>query len=344
MNDSPRILIIRTSALGDIVHALPVLTALRKEIPEAHIGWVVEEAFAPLLSGHPALNTLLSVNLRGWRRRPYSPRVIREFISFLSALGSFSAEIVLDLMGNHKAGVLAALTLGDRRIGHRAADRRERSSAVWISEPVTASGAHVVDRMLSVLAPLGIETPNPSFGADQILEQEPVAPVAGDDEPFLLLHPATGWANKDYPADRWGTVAASLHEETGVAVRIAPGPGEQGVADEVARSAGGSLQVLPPLPLPQLVYLQRRARLVLGGDTGPVHLAHALGTPVVCVMGPTDPERNGPYGGEAEAAVYHRLPCSFCHRRLGETKACLLEITPETIVSKSLARLRERCV
>lgn len=334
-----RVLIVRTSAMGDIVHALPVLERVRRLLPRAQIGWVVEAAFAPLLEGHPSLDAVLPVGLRTWRRRPWSRVSWREAIEFLGRLQNFSADIVLDLMGTHKAGLIGACTLADHRLGLRRADRREPSSAIWMSATTPATGRHSVDRMLSVLS-AGDLVPNnrepTSFGPD-LLPSRPWRRGPDATGQFALLHPCTSWSNKNYPVESWSTVVRSLRREAGLETWIAWGPGEEARARRLAELA--EAKILETLTtLPELVALSRAARLVLGGDTGPVHLAHALGTPVVCVMGPTDPDRNGPYG-MPEAAVAHRLPCSFCYRRLDEPKACLLNIAPEQVVEKAIAIL-----
>lgn len=323
-----RILIVRTSALGDVIHALPVLTALRRHLPEAKIGWVVEEGMAPVLSGHPDLDELLTVRLRQWRR--LSPGGVRELGGFLSALDRFSPDVVLDLMGNHKAGVLSALTLADRRIGFARRSRREPSSALWISEPVVPRGTHAVDRMLSLLDALGIPPEPADFGPEKLFPGEPKG-ISGR---YVLLHPGAGWANKRYPPAWWGQAARLLQERTGFPTWIAAARGEEALAAEVERESGGAARTVPAPDLPTLASLIRRARLMMGGDTGPTHMAQALGTPVLMLMGPTDPERHGPYGAP-EHALYKRLGCSFCYKRLGETKACLLEIPPRRVAERA---------
>jgi heptosyltransferase-1 len=355
--DRARILLVRTSSLGDVVHTLPVLAALRRRLPAATLGWVVEEAFAPVLTGHPDLDRLIVVRLRHWSRRPLAPRTLREVAGFLAALRRFAPQVVLDLMGNHKAAVIALLSLAGRRIGHARAWRREPSSAVWLSETVPARGTHAVDRALSLLDALGLPPEAPDFRGDQILggaaAAEPPAPgglgagagaggsrsrgtEAGD--PFALLHPGAGWGNKAYPPAWWGEAARLLHGATGVRTRVAAAPGEEGLAAAVVAAGGEAAELASAPDLRALAVLLRRAALVLGGDTGPTHLAHALGAPVLMVMGPTDPARHGPYGAP-ERAVYRRLPCSFCHRRFAETKACLLEILPERLAERAAALL-----
>ena len=333
---APSILIVRTSALGDVVQALPVLTALERHLPEARIGWVVEAAFAPLLDGHPGLDELLEVRLRHWRRRPFSRATWREMAAFVGRLDRFAPQVVLDLMGNHKAGLISALTLADRRLGLGRAWRREPSSAVWLSDTVPPRGVHAVDRMLSVLDGLGLPREAADFGGDRL----PVARLPGElrDGPFAVVLPGAAWENKRYPSAWWGEVARLLAADPGLPTLVAAGPGEEGLAAGVEEASAGAAQSLPILSLPQLATLLGRASLVLGGDTGPLHLAHALGTPVCCVMGPTDPERHGPYG-EADEVVCKRLPCSFCHRRLEGVKACLLELPPEEVARRARRRL-----
>jgi len=329
-----RILIVRTSALGDVVHALPVLTALRRHFPQARIGWVIEEAMAPVLAGHPDLDEAIAVRLRHWGKEPFSRRTLRELGAFLAALDRFAPDVTLDLMGNHKAGAISALTLCDRRIGAARRSRREPSSAVWISEPVVPRGAHSVDRMLSLLDGLGLPAEPADFGPDKIFREVPGTLP----EPFVLIHPGAGWANKVYPPERWGEVARRLREATGLPALVARARSEEKLAAAIEAAGGGAARTVSAPDLPALAALLRRARLVLGGDSGPIHLAHALGTPVLMVMGPTAPERNGPYGAP-ERAIWRRLPCSFCHRRFAETKACLLEIPADRVAERAVELL-----
>lgn len=333
------LLLVRTSALGDVVHALPVLTAARRHFPEARIAWVVEEAFAPLLQGHRDLDRVLPVRLRAWRKRPFEAHTRREVIAFLRTLRAFRADVALDLMGNHKGGVLAALSGARRRIGPARHRRREPSSVLWITEGAEARGEHAVERALAVLERLDVPAGTADFGPERLvpdrrpgLEEGTADAGAG----FVLLHPGAGWGNKVYPPERWGRVARGVADATGLAVRVAlaPAPAERELAATVVATSAGAADAVEASDLPGLAELSRRARLVLGGDTGPVHLAHALGTPVLQVMGPTDPRRHGPYGAP-ERALARPLPCSYCYQRFAETKACLLEIPPGAVVERA---------
>lgn len=325
-----------------MVHALPVLTALRRHFPTARIGWVVEEGMAPVLAGHPDLDELLTVRLRAWGRRPFSVETVRGLQSFLAALDRFAPEVVLDLMGNHKAGAISALTLADRRIGAAEKHRREPSSGVWINEPVVPRGTHAVDRMLSLLDGLGVPAAAADFGAAKLFRGGEEGSDRSDRSVgFALLHPGAGWGNKIYPPVWWGAAVRRLRDETGVATRVAVAPGEERLAAEVVAASGGAAEAVPAGGLPRLAALIRRSALVLGGDSGPTHLAHALGVPILMLMGPTDPLRNGPYGAP-DLALWKTLPCSFCHRRFTATKACLLEIPAARVAERAAEILARR--
>ena len=339
--DGRRILIVRTSALGDVVHALPVLTALRRALPQAHLGWIVEEGMAPLLRGHPDLDELVVVRLRAWRKTPLRPATWREVGGLLSALDRFAPDVALDLMGNHKAGLLAAISAAERRVGAARRDRREPSSAVWMTERVRRmdgpAGRHAVDRALSLLAALGLPPEPADFGGGKLLKGVPPAAarlLSETRKPFVLLHPGAGWVNKRYPPAWWGEAARRLADLGGPPTWVAVARGEEGLAAEVAAAGGGAVREVPAQDLATFAALARGAALVLGGDSGPVHLAHALGAPVLMVMGPTDPKRTGPYGAP-ERALFRLLPCSFCHRRFDAAKACLLEIPPAAVAARA---------
>lgn len=332
--------------MGDVVHCLPVLSALRRQFPEARIGWVIESVFAPLLEGHPDVDRLITVRLRAWRRHPFSAGVRREIGTAVAEMRQFQPDVALDLMGNHKGGLLALASGARQRIGAARSSRRESSSALWINRPVTVTGRHAVDRALDLAAALGGDRAATDFGADKICRRVPPAAAAflsRREAPFVLIQAGAGWGNKTYPAAWWGRVAHDLQRRAGVEVWVPVAPGEEHLARAVVESSSGAARAVDAAPLPFLAALLRHSRLVLGGDTGPIHLARALGTPVLCLIGPTDPERNGPYpsaaGATAAQILWHPLPCSNCYRRFAEPKACLLGIPPGKVVEKALALL-----
>lgn len=299
---------------------------------------------APLLEGHPDLDELLIVSLRTWRRQLHRGGTWAAMRDFFVGLERFAPDLVLDLMGNHKAGALAALTLADRRVGVAPRFRREPSSAIWINEPVIPLGEHSVDRALATLDALDLPHEPADFGGSKLLREEPVEALdrlASTTDPRTLIQPGAGWGNKRYPPERWGQVARLLERNLGLRSWVAAGPAEESLADEVVAASEGSAEALVAPTLAHLAVFLRRALLVLGGDTGPVHLAHALGTQVLCLMGPTAPETNGPYG-DKEGALWRQLPCSFCHKRFEGAKLCLTDLRPKEVAERARYLLGRR--
>jgi heptosyltransferase-1 len=329
-----RVLLIRTSALGDVVHALPVLTAIRRHLPEARLGWVIDEAFAPLLEGHPDLDLVLTAPLRRARRRGARFAGARDAARFLARLRAFRADVALDLMGNHKGALIARLSGARRRIGLDRDGRRESSSAIWVNERIASTAAHAVDRGLALAAALGVPAGAPDFAAERLTCGRDLVPGGR----YAFIHPGAAWGNKRYPVAAWGEVAGGLAAATGLEVRVGAAPGEEALADAVVAASAGAATRLDAPSLGALAGALAGARLVLAGDTGALHLARAFGRPLVALHGPTDPERHGPYGAP-ESALAVRLPCSFCHRRMDEAKPCLLTIAPAAVVARALAAL-----
>jgi heptosyltransferase-1 len=334
---SENILLVRTSALGDLAQALPALVAVRRARPHARLGWVVDEAFAPLLEGHELLDEVLTLPLRRWRRGGAGRH--RDLIRFLRRLRRFRADVALDLMGNHKGALIALASGARRRLGLRRADRREPSSALWLTSTVAARGAHAVERALSVAAAL--------VGWEPTVDFAPAALACGRDRvppgDYVYLHPGAAWGNKRYPPASWGQVAAQVGGATGLEVRVGAAPGETELAEQVVAAGGAGTVRLDAPTLADLVGAIRGARLVLAGDTGAAHLARAFDRPVVAVHGPTDPARHGPWG-RLEAAVFHALPCSFCHQRMDAAKPCLLAIPPAAVAARARAVLGDGSV
>lgn len=337
-----RVLFVRTSAMGDIVHCLPTLVALRRAVPEARVGWVVESTWAPILEGHPDIEQLIRVRTKAWRRGVRRTETRGEIRAAVAAMRAFRADVALDLMGNHKGAILTRLAGAKRSVGASRRERREPSSALWLRETHPVGGEHAVDRALGLLAPLGVEPGPADFGGDRLLADEPSAASAllatrRGGRPLVLLQLGAGWANKIYPMDRWTEVARGL-EQAGAEVWIPTAPGEEHLAMEVEGASEGAARAVDATDFAVLAALMRRASLLIGGDTGPVHLAHALGTPVLSLIGPTDPKRNGPYAA-AEQVLFHELPCSYCYKRFDGPRACLLQITVDEVLERALEQL-----
>ena len=347
-----RLLLVRTSALGDIVHCLPVLVALRRALPEARIAWAVEEVWAPLLDGHPDIDRLIRVRSKAWRKMP-KLAAWRDIRRCVGELRAFGADVAFDLMGNHKGALLARWSGAGRVIGAARADRREGSSSLWMKETVEAgqgsvrSSVHAVDKALDLLRALNLEAGPVDFGGDRLLQTPPESATAllaeldalrAAGKPLVAIQAGAGWANKTWPAEWFGEVACGLARQVDADVRVLLAPGEEHLAKQVVSASDGAARAVDTFDFRALAAVLRRSDLLLGGDTGPLHLAHALGTPVLCLVGPTDPVRNGPYGSP-EGVVFEELPCSYCYKRFDEPKACLLQLTPERVLRLAVARL-----
>jgi ADP-heptose:LPS heptosyltransferase len=301
-------LIVRLSAIGDVVHTLPALAALRRH--GWRTAWLVEPLSRPLLAGNPALDELIEAPAARAFTLAHARRALR---------AARYADVALDLQGLWKSAAWARLSGASRVVGYSRAFRREPSSAVLMGERVEAAeeGGHVIDKNLALLRPLGIdevgrrEFPLPALGVEASEVDRRLAGLGMG--AFAILNPGGGWKSKLWPAERYGEVARGLRER-GLAALVTWGPGEEALADRVVAASAGAAGRAFATTLREYVALARRARLVVAADTGPLHLAAAVGTPVVALFGPTDPARNGPF--EAADVVVRRIPsCAPCHRR-----------------------------
>ncbi len=290
---SPRILIVRLSAIGDVVHGLPVLCALRDHFPEAHLGWVVERRAAAILRGHRALDELIELP-RGWLKSPGEVWRLRR------RLRTLRPGIVVDLQGLAKSAVVAWLSGARRRIGF--GDEKGRELSRWLNnERVDAPAAHVIDANLQLLAPVGIESPAVRFDMPETAADgktiEAMIKQMRLVEGFALLNPGAGWPSKRWPTERFAVVAEHLGRRRGLpSIVVWAGDRERQWAELIMTCSRSHGRLAPPTSLTELAALARRAALFVGSDTGPLHIAAAVGTPCVGLYGPMPAARNGPYG------------------------------------------------
>ncbi len=284
-----RVLVVRLGALGDLVHTLPVVPALRAAMPAVEIHWLVD-------ARHAALATLVEGVDRWvvWEApRIGGDRGLHAVISFLRAQ---RYDAALDLQGLMKSAVLARCSGAARVIGFPSAHLREKAASWCYSEqPEIGEVSHVIDRQLGLLCAVGISHA-PRLFPLRIESTPAVDAVArlADGRRFALLIPGAGWPNKEWGPDRYGALASAMASRWGWTPIVTWGPKERALAEEVVRASNGSARLAPPTNVADLAALARAATIVVGGDTGPVHLSEAAGGRVVCVLGPTDPARNGP--------------------------------------------------
>ena len=295
-----RILIVRLSSMGDVIHTLPLAENARAA---GHsVGWIVERPFAGLLAGHPAIEKVFVADTRRWRRGLLSPDTRREVAALRRETSGFRADAVVDAQGLWKSAVLARLAAGGgsaRIVGFAASSRREPASAILCGTPVVpaADAAHVVDKNLALLGPLGIPAALRAPDASHLLGRpsaEADAFLAAQKRPFVLLHPGAARNEKCWGEERFAHLARGLIRERDVSPVVSWGPGDERRAERL-RSLLPKKPPMPALDFAGLARVIRDAALFVAGDTGPLHLADALGVRTLALYGPTDPARNGPY-------------------------------------------------
>lgn len=290
---SPRILIVRLSAIGDVVHTIPLLNALRDRFPEASLSWVVQKPASVLLEGHPSLDELAETR-RGFLKSPREVRRLRH------RLREHRYDVVIDAQGLTKSALLGWLSGAPLRIGCDGEWGRELSR--WFNnERVHTDAPHAVDRMLQLLSPLGIESPRVRFSIPESSTDlewtETAVREAGMEGGYAVIHPGAGWPSKRWPLNRFAAVTRHLGHRCGLPTMVVWGsPAEREMAGRIVISSKGHAHLAPPRTLRELAALSRRARLFIGSDSGPLHLAAAVGTPCVGLYGPWPAERHGPYG------------------------------------------------
>ncbi len=334
--DFARIVIVKPSSLGDIVHALPTAAALRRRFPKAHMAWVVKREWAEVLEGNPDLNEILPVDLttrRGWWEAIHAIRA-----------GKFN--LAVDLQGLFRSALLGWLSGAPAHIGF--AEAREGST--WLYRYLVQSGnlsLHAVDRYLliaqSLAAPMEPLSPA-SFPlpADPDTTARVVALVGNGDGALVAVNPSARWATKQWSPESFAAVADALHKQ-GVRVALVGAPDDGAVGEQVVRyMQTPPLNLIGKTTLKELIALLRVVRVLVTNDSGPMHLAAAVGTPVVALFGPTDPARTGPYGA-GHTILRSGVPCSPCFSRRCTNAIeleCLTAIHPEQVAEAVLKRLK----
>jgi heptosyltransferase-1 len=344
-----RLLIVRLSAMGDVIHTLPAVQGLRRAFPRAFIGWLIEERWAELLcapgaarrgprsSLRPLVDEVHTVNLKAWGKSPFSISTLQRAATVWNDVRDARYDAAVDLQGAIRSAVLARLS-GARAV-YGAAEPRESPASLWYTRKVVAGGRHVVEQNVSVAeavvghraamkvlaCDLASDLPN-----DPRAEKHTAQRLAelGIGE-FAILNPGAGWGAKRWPAERYGEVARKLADQ-GVRSILNCGPGEEELTRGAKAASGGTAEAMS-CSVSELIALTRRARIFIGGDTGPLHLAAALRVPVVAIFGPTDPARNGPYG--TRSVVLRSAESVTSHARWAAADEGLLTIGSDEVVA-----------
>jgi heptosyltransferase I len=352
-----KILIVKMSALGDVIHTLPALTTLRRHYPEAQITWLVEPGAAEIIRGHPALNRLILWPRGDWQRYACSGRLgclARGVRSFVRELRDTRYDLIIDFQGLLKSAVWVALARGVRKAGYGPGMRHDECSWLVLNErvPAVSNEKHAVERNLLLLEGLGL--PRLPLTYDLLIppaaDQEAGALLAAAglsaDSPFVAIHPRSRWRTKNWPPERFAQVAEGLHAH-GLSVVWTGGPDDRVHVDAIcAALPGRAIRVDGQTSLKTLAAIFRRARAILSTDTGPMHIAASVGTPVVCLFGPTSPASTGPYG-EGHTVIRVDLACSPCFKKTCRTHqyekhACMLRLNVAEVIQAVLDQVARR--
>jgi lipopolysaccharide heptosyltransferase I len=301
-----RFLIIRLSSVGDIVHTLPAVTALGEKFPEAEIHWVIEKRHAPLLEGNPYVRRVVKLDTLGWRKELLSPGTLEQIAGTGRALREISFDVAVDFQGLIKSAVIARLSRSHERLGFAEYWLREPAAGILYTERVTPRGCrHVIELNFSLIERLGVvpvprrdwKFPLPHREADERDVESRLASLGARE--FIVISPGGGWKSKCWAPEKYAGLIRQLEPEITGKILLTGSPEEEPLIAKILQSASAPRAAYFPSTILQLIALARRARLFAGGDTGPVHLAEAVGTPVVMIFNAGDPlntpERNGPF-------------------------------------------------
>jgi heptosyltransferase-1 len=303
-----RILVVRLSAMGDIIHTLPAVASLRAGFPAAHVTWAVQPRWAALLEGNPDIDATLTVDRKSWAGVRAAWRAVR----------SLRATLAVDFQGLVQSALVAAASGAPRRAGYAAGVARENPAAWFYSEQVTPRVAHIVDQHLELAAAVGA-------AARMVRFPLPAGQPEGrlPEGPFVLASPLAGWRSKQWPLENYTALARLLSDGPGLPLVVNGAPATEA---ELRRIEGAQVHLSS---VAGLIDATRRAAAVVGVDSGPLHLAAALGKPGVALFGPTEPARNGPYGGTLR--VLRHPAAETTYRRGEEYAASMRAITPAEV-------------
>jgi heptosyltransferase-1 len=310
------VLVVRLGSMGDVIHALPAVATLKHSFPGSLLSWVVNPRWAPLLDGNPYVDRLIPFDRRSLKSAREAWRLLR----------ALRYDFAVDFQGLLQSALIASLARADRIYGFHYKQVREKAAALFYSNPLRAGGGHVVDRNLELAAAAGASTTLVTFPLPEGVAESDLP--EGD---FVLANPLAGWGAKQWPLEFYSVLARRLREELGMALVLNGPPAMAGALAEVS----GAFVHLSGIP--GLIHATRRAAAVLGLDSGPMHLAAALGRPGVAIFGPTDPQRNGPYGSAFTVLRSAGAPTSY--RRHAEPERSMREITPDAVFEALKAKI-----
>ena len=335
-----KILILKFSALGDVVHALPVAATLRESLPDSHISWMLEERFQNIVQDNPDIDEIIPLRTKVWRKN-WNAKSLREILDTIKTLRQHKFDLVFDFHGLLKSGIIARLSGAKTRVGFHRNNCKEKISTLFTNSraPFMAEGLHVVDMYLTLLQTALSKVKETKRFPLQVPDEgdKKIASFFDQHEeltarPIIAINPGAGFESKQWELDRFAELADRISKELGFSIMLTWGPGEESKVKQISSYMKQQSWIAPPTSILESIALYKRMALLVSCDSGPLHLGAAVGIPTVSIFGPTDPVRNGAYGINHEA-VYKVLACSFCWKKacpLG-TKECMKQVNVDEV-------------
>jgi len=326
------ILIVRVGAMGDVLHALPAVAALKRARPQWRVDWAVDPRWVPLLVDDergPMVDMVHLVPASEWSKAPISLATLRSVLGLRKELRTEHYDLAVDMQGTLRSAVIGCMAGADDFAGY--ADPRESFAASFYKRKIARRGVHVVEQGAALLGaacgveltPGAVEIPRAQWAENWAVEEAVIS------RPMCVLSAGGGWGAKQWPAERYGALAIEL-KQMGFDVVVNALRKDDAIAASVVKASEGAARVVV-CNVAGLISLLARADLLVGGDTGPMHLAAAMGVPVVALFGPTSPERNGPWG-PGEKRVLRDAASVTTYKRTAEPDAGLMKISVEQVV------------
>jgi len=346
INGSEHILIIKLSAIGDVVHTIPFVEVLKSNYPKLKIDWCLDKEMCPIVEGNPDINRIIVSNRNDWKRDLfYLSRwsgITKDVYCFIKELHKRRYDMVIDLQGLLKSGIITGICKADRKIGLNGA---REYGWFFVNETVSVNyNQHAIDRYLQVAEYLGCSSLNWSWKiyisdkekreADNLISQ-----INKNGLPLVAINPCSRWETKLWPAEKFSELTKKLLD-MGIKPLFLGGIKDRKLIDSILDGLKGAVNLAGLVNLKQLAYIYSRSDAVVTVDTGPMHIAVMAGARVVAIFGPTDPKRTGPYG-KGHYVIRSGLPCSPCFKKECDHMSCMKEVEVDGVMDSVIKILHQ---
>lgn len=323
-----KLLVVKPSSLGDVVHSMPFLNVIRESFPGAEIHWVIAKGLEGLLDSHPMVQKLWIINKDQWRKIKKIHGTVLELRTLAEALKSECYDVVIDLQGLLRSGLLTAATKAPVRLGF--SEAREGSRLFYTHRISGGRDVHAVDRYLKIASALGCDTGTVTFPLPLVKESVKIRQLKQEIGEYAVLAPGARWQTKRWPAERFGRLCSGFRIKS----IIIGSKADEALAEEVAaHSEGKAVSMAGKTDVKEMISLIRKARFMVTNDSGPMHIAAACGVPVAALFGPTSPARTGPYGS-GNIIVRAVDDCAPCYKKTCRIFRCMDSISAEDVYER----------